>query len=78
MLPAFYAGTQGDAEEPELQLAVPSPADAGVWDRASRAAIDLWHAVADHADVSTSFRRVARDNQGRVQAFREVARRLPT
>jgi hypothetical protein len=78
MLPAFYAGTQGNAEEPELQLAAPSPADAGVWDRASRAAIDLWQAVAGESGVSASFRRVARDNQGRVEAYREVARRLPS
>jgi HipA-like C-terminal domain len=77
MLPAFYAGTQGNAGEPELQLAAPSPADAGVWDRASRAAIDLWQAVADESDISASFRRVARGNQVRVEAFREVARRLP-
>jgi hypothetical protein len=78
MLPAFYAGTQGNADEPELKLAAPSPADATVWDSASRAALALWEAVADDSRVSSSFRRVARSNQGRVRAFREVARRLPT
>jgi hypothetical protein len=77
MLPMLYSAAQIDAAEPELRLAAPSPADAGVWDVASRAALELWRAIAEESAVSAGFRRVARGNVTRVEAFRKAARRLP-
>jgi hypothetical protein len=78
MLPTYYAAVVAEATEPELRPRTPSPADAGVWDVASRAALAFWQAVADESTVSTSFRRIARANLLRVEAFRSVAKRLPT
>ncbi len=78
MLPASYAGTAADMDDPQLRLRAVSPADAGVWDVASRAAHAFWQAVAEESTISTGFRRIARGNVARVEAFRGVARRLPT
>ncbi len=78
MLPAYYAAVVAEATEPELRLRAPSASDAGVWDVASRAALAFWRALVNESTVSTSFRRIARSNLVRVEAFRAGAQRLPT
>lgn len=76
MLPMLYAG----APVPGRELALPAPAlgDAGVWREASRAALELWKASAREARVSASFKKIARENAARVEAWRKAASRLPT
>lgn len=78
MLPSYYAAVVAAATEPELRLPVPSAADAGVWEAASRAALAFWQALVKESALSSSFRRVARGNVVRVEAFRAVAQRLPS
>jgi hypothetical protein len=76
MLPMMYAiGARG--VDPELELAVPSPQDAQVWQVASSAALEFWELVVSTSAVSQRFRRVAQENVERVRAWSELAQRLP-
>jgi hypothetical protein len=78
MAPAQYAGQQGHLSDVLFRAPVPTPAFAGVWDSASRAALDFWHRASEHASISASFRRVAHQNAKQVEAFRASARLLPS
>jgi hypothetical protein len=78
MLPALYAGQSGHLGNPTFEPPAPTPDDASVWDGASQAALDFWRQVATHRLVSAGLRRIARANAGRVEAFRKLARRLPS
>jgi hypothetical protein len=78
MLPMQYALAPVAGAEPELELAAPAPRDAGVWQAASAAAIEFWRTVAAESKVSATFRAIARGNAARVQAWAQLARRLPT
>jgi hypothetical protein len=77
MLPAQYAGQQGHLGVAVFRAPSPAPAMAAVWDPASRAALDFWRRVAEHASISAAFRRIAVQNEKQVQAFRATARLLP-
>lgn len=77
MLPAQYAGQQGHLGSATFRAPWPTPAMIGLWDSASRAALELWASVAQHASVSASFRRIAVQNGRQVEAFRAKARLLP-
>lgn len=77
MLPASYAGQAGNIVERALDLGPPSPAHAGVWDAASRAALDFWRRVKANRSISAGFRRIAGANVEKVIAFRRACERLP-
>jgi HipA-like C-terminal domain len=77
MLPAQYAGQHGHLGKAVFRPPVPTPALASVWEPASRAALDLWQRLANHAAVSLAFRRIAAQNAEHVESFRTAARLLP-
>ncbi|MET0792819.1 MAG: HipA domain-containing protein, partial [Polyangiaceae bacterium] len=77
MLPALYAGQQGHLGTAIFRPPAPAPALIGIWDPASRAALELWQRVAERSSISRGFRSIAAQNAKRVEAFRELARRLP-
>jgi hypothetical protein len=77
MLPALYSGPEGHLAERELGLPALTPADATVWDGASRAAIDFWGDVARERRVSAGFKRVAAENADRVRDWRRAGALLP-
>ena len=77
MLPAHYAGQQGHLRSVAFQPPAPAPAASGMWEAASRAALDFWQRVAAHSLISAEFRREARQNAQLVEGFRLDARLLP-
>ena len=77
MLPAFYAGPEGHRIERELDLGVPTPADASVWDEASRAASEFWREVTKDSRISAGFRRIATRNEKQVLSWRKAGALLP-
>ena len=77
MLPALYVGAEDHLAHRELALGAPTTADAPVWDRASRAAADLWHTVAKDPRISAGFQRIARANAAKVHAWRKAGALLP-
>jgi hypothetical protein len=54
-----------------------TPADATVWDGASRAALDFWDEVARERRVSAGFKRIADQNTDRVRDWRRAGALLP-
>jgi hypothetical protein len=78
MLPALYAGQQDHLGQPAFELPGLTPGDASVWDSASRAALDFWRRVATDTRISLGFRRIARVNQTKVEAWRRGGVLLPS
>lgn len=77
MLPMLFAGGDGGSER-RLDLGAPAPRDARAWRVASDAALEYWRALAGESQLSAAFRAVARDSVQKVQAWRDIARRLPS
>jgi len=77
MGPAQYAGLQGHLTSVVFRPPAPTPAMAGIWDSASRAALEFWRRVSQSGTISAPFKRIASQNAERVEAFRASARLLP-
>jgi hypothetical protein len=77
MLPTRYTGQAGNLFTRKLELDPPIPADSGVWESASRAAIDFWRTLAAERSVSPEFKRLAAANAGVVVAWQRLGELLP-
>jgi hypothetical protein len=78
MGPARYGAQAGNLVSSPLVLAPPEPADARVWDAASRAALDFWRTAARERRLSADFRRIAKANAAVVADWRKLGALLPS
>lgn len=78
MTAMFYAPLRGNLPEGRYQPPTPSPAHSQVWRAAFAAALDLWQTAARHEEISPDFREIARESVESLEAWRDVAERLPS
>jgi hypothetical protein len=77
MLPMFYAPQNEQIVEREFHPPLPAPGEAEIWKEVLPAAQKFWEAVAKEKEISTGFRKIAKENKKKLDALVEMVGRLP-